>query len=154
MMTLLARMGMRVVVMVVAMVELLMRRRRGRRRTVRVLAVVMVVLAMSMIVSSRVTWQVIWVVWHARVLVMVLLGMSVVMMMVRRSVAIEAPLLKLLLHVRRWRVPVGRGTNQCFHCVLRGQAQRLRVHLLVVTAAGHPVQFFQVVLLFRGAEAG
>lgn len=93
-------------------------------------------------------------VWNARVLVVVLLGMSVAVMMVCRSVAIEATLLKLLLDVRRWGVPVGRGANQGFHCVLRGQAQRLRINLLVITAAGHPVQLFQVVLLFCWAEAG
>lgn len=153
MMTLLARMGMWVMMMVVTMVELLMRRRRGRRRAVWFLAVVMVVLAVRVIVGSRVTCQVIWVMRNAWVLVVVLLGMSVVMMMVRCSIPIEAPLLKLLLDVWRWRVPVGRGTNQGFHCVFRGQAQCLWIHLLMITTAGHPVQFFQVVLLFCWAEA-
>lgn len=44
------------------------------------------------------------------------------------------------------------GPNEGFDGVLRGEVQRLGVHLLV--AVGHPVQVLQVGLLLGGAEAG
>lgn len=44
------------------------------------------------------------------------------------------------------------GPYEGFHRVLRGEVERLRVHLLV--AVGHPVEVLQVGLLLGGAEAG
>lgn len=127
----LAEVAMRMVVMMVAVVmKWLVGLRRDRGRAVGVLAVVMVVLAVWVVVSSRVSGQLVGMVWDARpIWVVVLLAVAVVaVVMVRAPVALEgALLLQLLLDVRRRRMAVSCGSNQGLHCVLRGQAQCLRV---------------------------
>ena len=126
----------------VVMVEGLVRARGDGGRAVGVLAVVMMVLAVRVAMPPRVSRQFVRVVWDASpVWVMMLLGMPVVVVVVLRPpVSLEAALLQLLLDVWGRGMPVGRGTNQGLHSVLWGQAQRLWVNLLVVTAARHPVQ--------------
>jgi len=74
--------------------------------------------------------------------VLVVVLVMVVMMVVVGPEALKA--LQLLGHLV--------GPNESFDSVLRGEVQRLGVHLLV--AVGHPVQVLQVGLLLCGAEAG
>lgn len=74
--------------------------------------------------------------------VLVVVLVMVVMVVVVGPKALEA--LQLLRHLV--------GPNEGFDSVLRGEVQRLGVHLLV--AVGHPVQVLQVGLLLGGAEAG
>jgi len=114
-----------------------------------------------MLVVAGVNWQVVGVMRDRAVLVVVLrllllllllLRVAVVVVM-RAPVSLKSSRLQLLLHMRGRRVPVGRGTDQSLHRVFGRQAQRLRVDLLRVRAAGHPVQLLQMVLLLRGAEA-
>lgn len=150
------RWAVRVVMVVVAVVvQRLVGVWRHGGRAVGVLAVMMVVLAVRVTVRACVPSQVVRVVRDGPcVRVMVLLAVTMmVVMMVRTSVALEALLLQLLLDVRRRGVTVGCGSNQGLHGILRGQTQRLRVDLLMVRAPRHPVEFFQVVLLLRWAEA-
>lgn len=127
-----------------------------RGRAVGVLAVVVVMLTVRVTVRACVPGQVVGVVRDGPcVRVVVLLAVTVVVVvMVRTSVALKALLLQLLLDVRGRGVPVGRGSDQGLHSILRGQAQCLGVDLLMVRAPGHPVELLQVVLLLRGAEAG
>lgn len=145
-----------VVVMVAVVVEGLVGVWRDGGRAVWVLAVVVVVLGVGVAEPPRVSRKVIRVVWDASPIgMMVLLGMAMmVVVLVRPSVAIEGALLQLLLDVLGWGVAVGRGSDQGLHCVLRGQAERLWIDLLVIPAVGHPVQLLQMVLLLCGAEAG
>lgn len=74
--------------------------------------------------------------------VLVVVLVMVMMMMVVGPEALKA--LQLLGHLV--------GPNEGFNRVLRGEVQRLGVHLLV--AVGHPVQVLQVGLLLGRAEAG
>lgn len=74
--------------------------------------------------------------------ILVVVLVMVMMMVVVGPEALEA--LQLLGHLV--------GPNEGFDSVLRGEVQRLGVHLLV--AVGHPVQVLQVGLLLGGAEAG
>lgn len=74
--------------------------------------------------------------------VLVVVLVVVVMVVVMGPEALEA--LQLLGHLV--------GADEGFDGILRGEVQRLGVHLLV--AVGHPVQVLQVGLLFGGAEAG
>lgn len=104
---------------------------RGGRR------LVMVVVVMVMVMRVPAVGQVF--VGDPRVLVVVLL---LVMVVVVGPEALKA--LQLLGHLV--------GPDEGFHRVLRGEAERLGVHLLV--AVGHPVQVLQVGLLLGGAEAG
>lgn len=108
----------------------------------------MVMLTVCVVVCPRMTREIVGMVDNPWVLVVV----AVAMVVVGSPVAIVAALLKLLLDVRgRW-VPMSCSANQGFHGVLRCQAQRLRVNLLRIAAAGHPVELLQVVLLFCWAE--
>lgn len=102
--------------------------RGGRGLVVVVMVVVRVPAAGQVFVSDR------------GVLVVVLV--MVMMMMVVGPEALEA--LQLLGHLV--------GPNEGFDGILRGEVQRLGVHLLV--AVSHPVQVLQVGLLLGRAEAG
>lgn len=122
--TLLARVGVRVVVVVMMTVmELLVRPRGGGRRAVGVLTVVVVVMVV-VAVRTGVTRQLVGVMRDPAVLVvvvvMLLLRMALVVM--RASVPLEPSCLQLLLHVSWRRVPVARDTDQCLHGVLGRQA--------------------------------
>lgn len=152
----LARVAVWMVMMMTVMVEGLVGARGNGGRAVRVLAVVMVMLAVRVAVPTRVSRQVVGVVWDASpIWVMMLLGMPVVVVMVvRPPVSVEAALLQLLLDVWGRGMPVGSGTDKGLYRVLWGQAQRLWVNLLVVAAVWHPIQLLQMVLLFCWAEAG
>lgn len=142
------------VVVVAVVVEGLVRVWGYRRRGIGVLAVVVVVLGMRVAVRTGMPWKIIRVMSDASAVWMVVLRrMAVVAVVVVWSpVAFKPALLHLLLDMRGWGVTVGRGSNQGLHRVLRGQAQRLRVYLLVVPATRHPIQLLQVILLLRGAE--
>lgn len=141
------------VVVVVTVVELLVGPRGSWRGAVGVLTVVVVVVMV-------VTWHVIGVMGDRAVLlvlvllvvVLLLLRMTVVVM-VRSPVSLEASCLQLLLHMRGRRMAVRRGSDESLHRVFRRQAQRLRIDLLRIRAARHPVQLLQMVLLLRRAEA-
>lgn len=127
MVTLLARVGMRVVMVVVTVVELLVGPGRGRRRAVRVLTVVVVVMVV-VAVRAGVTWQVVGVMGDRAVLVVVvvlrllLLLLRVAVVVMRAPVSLKASCLQLLLHMRGRRVPVGRGTDQSLYRVFGRQA--------------------------------
>lgn len=117
MVTLLAWVGVRVVMVMMTVVKLLVGPWGGRRGAVGVLTVVvMVVVAMR----PGVTRQVVGVMRDPAVLVMMMLLRMAVGVM-RVPVSLEPSCLQLL-HVRGWRVPVGRGTDKSLHRVFGRQA--------------------------------